>query len=356
MEDRVIRGALAFLILCSAALAETSTAKETDPGACVTALALNGVISQAEPVLPPDTVQPDDAQKMRASLAIACGGEEKIQSCPVEKKRRTVWGFVREKAARYVVRPVAKGIIPTTLLGLAVYGVLRALEAIEVTCPKEQVAAASAIFGMLAMKFVDAMMSPALTPLVSKFQQLNWMVSRLFVSTDGEDASAGGLDELYPVTQQKVKLTAQAARSTWFEHAEVAELLDGDAAWMWIQKSPNYKVVVPRLIALNLRRLKHKFADVDLSGDAEIEREFRVVFQNQFTFPALRDDEREEFVERVLWAMAKIEVEIEGEKFPLSADEREYYRKVLVSLIVVPTPSDDFVSTRPSRDDDAYEP
>lgn len=359
MKDRVIRGALAILFLCSAAVAETSAARETDPGPCATVIATDGVVAQAEQVLPPDIVRPDDGKKMREALANACGGEDRIVSCPVETKTRTWWVWVREKTARLVLRPVAKGVVPAALLSLAVYGVLRALEAIEVSVPKEQIGAASAIFGMLAMKFVDAMMSPALTPLVSKFQQLNWMVSRLFVSNDGEDASAGGLDELYPRTQQKVKITTQAARSSWFEHAEVAEILNGHAAWMWILKGPNYKVVVPRLIAMNLRRLKHKFPDVDLTGDAEIEREFRSIFQTQFTFAALAEDEREEFVERVLWAMEKIEVEIEGENFPLSADDRAYYRNVLVSLIVVPTPQDDFVSSRPAvatRDDDAYEP
>jgi hypothetical protein len=273
------------------------------------------------------------ALEIEQELAKICARKAE---CSTQDKKRAAWTVALSTAYRWTLRPVLTRVAPVGLLVGAIVGVIVALNMIDNSFSKESVATVSAVFGLLTSQIVNGMMAPALTPITSKFTQFCWRVARwakgerqLSYATNPEE-----LDELYAKSQDLVRLTAQAARSIWFEHASLAEDRHQEAALKWLSNVPNREIVVPNIIAMSLRRLTKRFPEINILGDLEIEREFRFMFRNQFTYAALKSEERQAFTALVVAALETAEREIEEAELPKGV--RDYYIRVLDALILHP--------------------
>jgi hypothetical protein len=334
LKDRVIRFALVFVFLASTVRTANASATTASDG-CPT-----GIVAQA---LSPDELPPPEmltvselhlrAVEIEQELAKLCG---KKRECSTEDKKQAAWKVVAATVYRWTLRPVLTRVAPVGLLVGAITSVIVALNMIDQNFSKESVATVSAVFGLLTSQIVNGMMAPALTPITSKFTQFCWRVARWAKGERQLDYASNPqeLDELYAKMQDLVRLTAQAARSTWFEHASLAEDSVREAAYKWTANTPNREVVVPNLIAMTLRRMTKRFPEINLLGDLEIEREFRFMFRNQFTLTALTQEERQSFAALVIAALEAAEREIEEEDLP--AQVRAYYVRLLDALILRP--------------------
>jgi hypothetical protein len=334
LKDRVIRFALVFVFLASTVRTANASATSASDG-CPT-----GVVAQA---LSPDELPPAEmltvseihlrAVEIEQVLARLCG---KKQECSPEHKKQAAWKVIAATVYRWTLRPVLPRVAPVGLLVGAITSVIVALNMIDQNFSKESVATVSAVFGLLTSQIVNGMMAPALTPITSKFTQFCWRVARWAKGERQLDYTSNPqeLDELYAKMQDLVRLTAQAARSTWFEHASLMEDRVQEAAQKWASKIPNRELVVPSLIAMSLRRVTKRFPEINLLGDLEIEREFRHMFRMQFTWAVLTPEEQRPFAARVIAALEALEREIEEIELPEQV--RAYYIELMDALILRP--------------------